>query len=143
MLIMNKSDGFTLLEVIVAIIVLTVALLGLAQLIMISVEKYDFARWDTKATQVAQSKLENLKSLFSTKVETGIEDADLTNGDHGPDMVTLEAPAGTWGEPSNFWVRWQISDLTGGQKLIAVTVTPPVPNPRRNETITVMSQFAP
>lgn len=140
---MRKKEGFTLLEVIVAIVVLTVALLGLAQMILISVEKYDFARWNTKATQVAQSKLETLKGLFSGKVETGIEDAELVTGDHGPEMVTLAAPSGTWGEPSNFWVRWQISDLSGGQKLIAVTVTPPVPNPRRNETITLMSQFAP
>ncbi len=140
---MKNNDGFTLLEVIVAIVVLTVALLGLAQMIMVSVEQYAFARWDTKATQVAQSKLENLKSLFSGEVETGVDDADLVTGDHGPEMVTLAAPSGTWGEPSDFWVRWQISDLTGGQKLIAITVTPPVPNPRQNETITVMSQFAP
>ena len=140
---MKNNDGFTLLEVIVAIVVLTVALLGLAQMIMVSVEQYAFARWDTKATQVAQSKLENLKSLFSGEVETGVDDADLVTGDHGPEMVTLAAPSSTWGEPSDFWVRWQISDLTGGQKLIAINVTPPVPNPRQNETITLMSQFAP
>jgi len=140
---MKNNDGFTLLEVIVAIVVLTVALLGLAQMITISIEMYAFARWDTKATQVAQSKLENLKSLFGGEVETGVDDAELVTGDHGPELVILSAPAGTWGEPSDFWIRWQISDLTGGQKLIAVTVTPPVPNPRRNETITLMSQFAP
>ena len=46
---MRRNEGFSLLEVIVASVVLTVALLGLAQMILISVEKYDFARWDTKA----------------------------------------------------------------------------------------------
>jgi prepilin-type N-terminal cleavage/methylation domain-containing protein len=139
---MKSKDGFTLLEVIIAIVVLTIALLGLAQMILISIEKYDFARWDTKATQVAQAKIENLKSLFGGEIDSGVDDGDLINGEHGPELVALSTE-NSYGEPTSFWVSWQVSDLSGGQKLVAVTVTPPVPDPNRNETITIMSQFAP
>lgn len=147
---MNQADsprknekGFTLIEAFMAVVILTVSLLSLAQLMVVSLEHFEFAKYDTKAVRVAQSKMEELKALYGWQIDSGNLSPKLETGSHGPELVVPAAPGGSTGEPTNFWVTWQVDDLGKGQKGIAVTVRPPVLNPRLNELVTINSVFAP
>lgn len=138
-----REEGFTLIEAVIAILILTVSLLGLAQLIMVGLEKHEFAKYDTKAANVAQTKMEELKTLFGWQIDSGLTADDLAAGSHGPIQVTLQPESGSRREPTDFWVRWDVADLSASQKRIAVSVSPPVLNPRFNEVVIVTSVFAP
>lgn len=62
-----REDGMALAEVLVAIGVLTVGLLGSAQLVVITMQTHVLARETTDATRPAQAKVEELvKSDFAT-----------------------------------------------------------------------------
>lgn len=140
---MKAERGFSLIEAMVAIVVLTVSLLALAQLITLSVQRYSFARYDTKAIHVAEAKVEELKAVFEWQIETSLRSELLTAGTHGPILVAATQADETSGESNNFWVSWVVTDMSGGLKRVAVTVSPPNPNAAINQIMTVSSIFAP
>ncbi|MBW2123465.1 MAG: prepilin-type N-terminal cleavage/methylation domain-containing protein [Deltaproteobacteria bacterium] len=68
----SGSEGFTLLEVVVAMVILAIALLGLAGLQVVSVQGNNLASQITDATTLAQDQLEQLIATpFSTLVGLG------------------------------------------------------------------------
>ena len=72
---MFKKDGFSLIEVMVAVIFLAIGLLAIASLQVTSVRGNFFSNNLMQATYVAQDRLEYLKSL-------PIDDPLLSTGDH-------------------------------------------------------------
>ena len=139
----ENEKGFTLIEAMIAMFILTISLLAVAQLMMVSLDKTEFAKYETKAVHLAQAKLEELRALFGRQVDTGETVADLVAGPHGPDNIQLPSPQGTLQGMLNFQVNWQVIDLVGGQKAVSVTVTPLFPNPRQTETISIATNFSP
>ena len=74
-LLVKRNGGFTLLEVMIALVVLSVGLLGLAALQLVAVKGNAFSSEMTYATMLAQQHAEILKSRDFT-------DSDLTAGEH-------------------------------------------------------------
>lgn len=74
-LFVEREDGFTLIEVMVALVILSIGLLGLAALQLVAVKSNAFSTEMTYATMLAQQQAEILKSRPYT-------DADLTEGSH-------------------------------------------------------------
>ena len=63
----GREDGLTLAEALIAVVVMTVGLLGSAQLLAITTHTHVLARETTDATRLAQAKVEELmKSAFGT-----------------------------------------------------------------------------
>ena len=62
----DSERGFTLIEVLVAMVVLTVALVALAELMAITLRMQMLGRNDTSATRLAQQKLDELVGLTPT-----------------------------------------------------------------------------
>ena len=125
---MNKSRlrierGFSVVELLVAVAVLSVGLLGLAQLIGVALQQNDFARYNTTAIEVAQGKLEELRALYNWQVASGGSSADLSDGDHGPVTVVLAADSQNYGSRS-MSVAWTVSSPTTVRKDIVIRVTP-------------------
>ena len=80
------QQGFSLIETIVSIVIITVGLLTLAHLLTISIVMHERTESDLKAVQVAQGKMESLKAQFNTFMTTGSLPGDLSAGSHGPDI---------------------------------------------------------
>jgi len=58
----NKSYGFTMIEVLIALVILSVALLGLAGLMVQTTKNTSFGGLMTEAATFAQDKLEELRA---------------------------------------------------------------------------------
>ena len=63
MIRINKSQGFSLLEVLVALIILSVSLLALAGLMVTTTKNNSFGNHMTEAATLAQDKLEQLRAV--------------------------------------------------------------------------------
>jgi len=111
----KKEQGFTLIEVIIAIGLLTFGILAVASMHISAIQGNSFAAQVTQGTTWAQDKLEELMALPYTH-------ADLTAGDHGPQVELSSA----W----HYTITWNVADdppIDGtpvdNTKLITVTVT--------------------
>ena len=67
----GDSKGFTLVEVLIAIFVLAVALLAMAQMQIMAIRGNTFANKTTTAVTLAQDKLEELRGLSYSSVVSG------------------------------------------------------------------------
>jgi prepilin-type N-terminal cleavage/methylation domain-containing protein len=125
---MNKprvrvEGGFSIVELLVAVAVLAVGLLGLAQLIGVALQQNDFARYNTTAIEVAQGKLEELRALYNWQVASGGSSSDLSDGGHGPVTVVLASDSQSYGSRS-MTVSWTVSSPTTVRKDIVIRVIP-------------------
>ena len=122
----RSAEGFTLVEMLIALVVLVVGLLSAAQMIYVAMSSASLARSKGSAAVVAQDKLEFLADLYNRDKSA----ADLTDGNHGPETVQVLNPA-TNVVLNRFRVTWTVSpvvDPRAGWTLhtrhVTVTVTP-------------------
>ena len=66
-----KSDGFTLIEILVALIILSVSLLALAGLMVTTTKNNSFGGHMTEAATFAQDKLEELRAIRWENISEG------------------------------------------------------------------------
>ena len=104
-MIRRYEGGFSLIEVLISLTILSVGLLAVAGMQMTSI-KGNFSSGNvTNATVLAQSKLEDLKSLSYT-------DSGLTSGQHSDGTIS----------GSIFSMFYDVVDITSTMKAITVTV---------------------
>jgi len=98
----DNQPGFTLLEVLIAISILTVGLLGVAQMQIMGITGNYFSGNTTGALSLAEEKMEDLLGKSYT-------DAELTNGNH-PDANN---PIDEIGQAGGIYTRiWVVADNT-------------------------------
>lgn len=107
MIFKTNNDGFTLLEVMIALVILSVGLLGLAALQLVAVKSNAFSSEMTYATMLAQEHAERLKSLPFT-------DANLTAGTHS----AMGSSKGV-----QYTVTWIVWDNVPAENMKSVSVT--------------------
>ena len=61
----SQDSGFTLIEVMISIVILSIGILGLAPLMAVSVTGNSFSNEATRANVIAQDKIEELKNVVS------------------------------------------------------------------------------
>jgi type IV pilus assembly protein PilV len=108
-LLLKRSEGFTLLEVMIALVILAVGLLGLAALQLTSVKSNAFSSEMTYATMTAQQFAEFLKDLPYT-------DDYLTSGPH-----TYATPPTSKGV--QYTVQWTVTDNVPATDMKSIKVT--------------------
>ena len=122
----SDPDGFTLIEMLIALLILSFGLLSAGQLMYVAMSSASLARSKSSAATVAQDKLEFLAGVY----QRDPADTDLTLGDHGPQLTQVTNPDnGT--VLNRFQINWNVStvpDPRAGKvltsRLVRVTVTP-------------------
>jgi len=122
----TSAAGFTLIEMLIALVIMTAGLLSAGQLMYVAMASASLARSKGTAATVASDKLEFLADVF----RRNHLDASLTNGDHGPEQVQVMNP-NTGTALNRFRVQWTVSTVPDPRpgkillaKLVRVTVTP-------------------
>jgi hypothetical protein len=114
------SEGFTLVESLLALLVLVSGVLAAGQLIYVGMASTSLARSKGTAAVAAQDKLEFLADLFRRDPEA----PDLRHGPHGPEQATVLNPLS--GQPLNRysleWTVTRVPDPRPGKLLAAVQV---------------------
>ena len=106
----NRKAGFSLLECVIAIFIVTIGLLAVAALSAVATQGEMFAFNSADASALAASKMEELKA------------GTLTNGGSLTSNVSGYSDTPNW----YFYRRWQISSGPAGTKQITVVVVPQV-----------------
>jgi prepilin-type N-terminal cleavage/methylation domain-containing protein len=106
---MLRTDGFSLLEVLVAISIFAIGILAVASMQLTSIQGNAFGNEMTAATFLAQAKLEELKSV-----------SDVTTLADGADNIDVTGAAG-----GIFNRAWTVVDPapTSARRRVTVTVT--------------------
>lgn len=138
----SSSQGFTLIESVIAMAILGITMLGLIQLFAIAIRQNSFVRNNTMAVVVAQQKLEELQTDYNRQLENGTPPAaltgDLTVGLHASDPVTLESAGGN----RQFQIEWTATP-NGSSIEVEVTVSPAVVNDFESKTLSMTAVFSP
>ncbi len=119
-----RQSGFTLVEVLVAISLMSVALLGFASVGVNSIRNDSFSRKTNVALALAQAKLEQLHSLPYSS-------SQWTSGSHSESG--LDEDSNTGGEYTRSWVV--TLDYGGHSGLRRVSVTVSWPGAGDSETL--------
>ena len=129
----NHRDerGFTLIEVLIAMVILTIAMVSMAELMAITLRMQMMGRNETAAIRLAQSKIDQLINLnFTTNTTTNVG-GSLT-ADTAGYFDTADA---------NFKRRWTIAAIAGETKVrtLTVRVIPNVNDRRTNAQIDLVT----
>ncbi len=148
---LHTNQGFGLIEIMAALVIMTFGLLAAGQLMVVSAGGGCLARSKDAAGALAQDKLEFLSDLYRRNPNS----ADLTSGSHGPQQARILNPID--GTTLNLYnIDWTVTDLADPRpgksleaKQISVKILPVNssgdPNVRAplNKTLTITAIFSP
>ncbi len=121
-----KNPGFSLIELMMALVILTFGLLAVGQLLYAVASSSSLARSKSTAAVTAQNKIESLADLYGRDPLA----ADLALGSHGPQQTQVVNPIdGTVLNQYNIgWTVANVADPRPGKVmgaiLVRVTITP-------------------
>ena len=106
---LDRAEGFTLVEIMVALLIFGIGLVALAQVLPRGMEVRDRGRRMTVASQLARQQVETMRGL-------PFDHADMNDGDHVDPRVILN---------NSYRRRWTVTDDTPlpGMKRIEVRVS--------------------
>jgi prepilin-type N-terminal cleavage/methylation domain-containing protein len=123
----TNERGFTLIEVLIAMVIVTVALVSMAELMAVMLRMQMMGRNETAAVRLIQSKIDEIVNINFTTTTTADLGGSLTS-----DVANyFDAPA------NGFKRRWQIDAITGETKVrkLTVRVVPTINDRRTNAEV--------
>ena len=109
---MRHEDGFTLVEVLVSLVVLSIGLLGVAAMQLTAIRVNSSSNTLTQATNVAQDQLERLMVL-------PFNHADLLDTTPGDGLATT-IPAAPLVPQPGYTVQWEVEDDGNNTKTVTI-----------------------
>lgn len=108
----KNQEGFSLIEILIAITILTIGMLSLASMQMYSIQGNKNANILSKKNIVASNLLEILLSC-------SFNDQKLASGDHTPDLLENNDKTNN---SLKYTIKWNIKNLSSNKKLISVYI---------------------
>lgn len=141
----NKTQGFGLIEIMMALLLLTAGVLTVGQLLYSTISAGSLARSKITAAIAAQDKIERLSALYACDPLASA----LTIGDHGPQQVEFSNPLeGT--ALDRYSILWNISEVPDPRpgkmvnaRIARITITPQSQQTRFNKILSVTTVLSP
>ena len=105
----KRQSGFTLIEVMIALVILAAGILALATMQIVSIRTNAFSSEMTYATMLAQSRLEQIRNMPYS---------DIT-----PGTVTDTVPASASTKGMSYTVQTEVDDNTPATDMKTITLT--------------------
>lgn len=109
---LHNKKGFTFIEVIITIFLLSIVLLGLANINVMSIKYRSLSKTITTATTLAQEKMEELKNTTYSSL----------SGANGTDYATIDSVVQTTQAGSFFKRSWTVTAGSGYME-VSVSIT--------------------
>ena len=115
----GREDGLALVEVLVAVVILTVGLLGAAQRLIVTTHTHMLARETTDATRLAQAKVEELvKANFATNPSVQVSGV-------APDPLEQNVASYFDLQTPSYTRRWRVAaGPTATTRLVTIRLVP-------------------
>ena len=127
----------------IALVVLTTGLLGVAHLFALAIHQASYARNNTMLVSVAMDQMEQIRRDYNSNLMTGQASSSLTVGNHGPVTVTVAGASGSNQGSFQYKLDWTVSSPAGQEKDVTLTAQPATQKALQNRTIQLVSHFAP
>jgi prepilin-type N-terminal cleavage/methylation domain-containing protein len=116
----SGEGGFTLIEVLIATVILTIALVSIAELMAITLRMQMLGKNETSAVRLAQSKIDELVAVnFDPAVSTAV----VIGGDLDTNAAGyFDTPTNAAGDSLGFTRRWRIAAVAGYTNVRTLTV---------------------
>ncbi len=102
----TRNQGFSLIEVLIALVIMAFGLLAVAQLMIASAGADCLARSKDAATTLAVDKLEFLSDLYRRNPNSN----ELTPGSHGPEQAQILNPA-NGSTLNSYHIKWVVENV--------------------------------
>jgi prepilin-type N-terminal cleavage/methylation domain-containing protein len=118
-----RRRGFTLIELMIAIMVISVGLLGMGSVMASSSVLQSLSISRTEMTTAAENKMEELRVFGFTPASSPLRAAIALGGDLAMSVAgysdSTESLSGRW-----YYRRWQIQNGVAGTRLVTIRVVP-------------------
>lgn len=115
----TNERGFTLVEVLIAMVILTIALVSMAELMAITLRMQMMGRNETAAVRLAQSKVDELVAVDFDAVGSVVAVGGSLTADTAG---YFDDPAAEGFTGGGFKRRWQIEAIAGETRVRTLTV---------------------
>jgi type IV pilus assembly protein PilV len=108
---LNRQQGYSLIEVMIALTIFSIGILAIAQLQISAVHNNTNGNLATQATMLAEAQIENLKNtsdvtLLADGVETGIDQNGATGGIYTRTTAITNPLGGDFSRQIQVTVQW-------------------------------------
>ncbi len=123
----SREKGFSLIEVMLAMLFLAVSFLALGQLVGVAINQNSMSRSTSVGISAAMGKLEELRRIYNRQLETG--------------SVTLSSGTET---TNGLELSWVVTNGTGSsERVVKVTARPIAGEYFNSRRVEITSHFAP
>lgn len=136
----TPQSGFTLIETMIAMAILAISLLALAQLVGVAINQNASSRSGSVAIAVAQGYLEELRTQYNKGLETGTPSSALTAGTHSTSVILPgyeDRPART------FDITWNVTPVATAELRVRLSAESRTGNFLNSRSVVITSYFAP
>jgi prepilin-type N-terminal cleavage/methylation domain-containing protein len=141
----NSERGFTIIEVLIAVVILTVALVALAEMMAITLRMQMLGRNETNAARLAQAKLDELVGVAQN--DWAAPQIALNGGSLTANVADFnDVPVDSDGNPISYRRRWQVTagpndpgSDAGDLRIVTVRIIPTTPDSRTSATVELTS----
>jgi type IV pilus assembly protein PilV len=134
----SVESGFTLLEVLIALLVMSIGLLGIGKMMMLSARANDSAYMRSQATALAYTILDDMRANRSAAISQGYDTAQVAPALQG----CATAPPGCTStqvaqNDTQLWNNALAAELPGGTGTVFTAIAPDVQTGANNVTATI------